>query len=170
MYCSKGRPAQLNLSQSDVTLKSTNLDTPPSSATAAEDRGVLSDVRLTIVLSDDVLTGYMQSETAHTSDKVKRRRLFGRSAESSSSLKEKASSLKDSSSRTSKDFGTPISGPIPLGSEPTPTRRDSRKRSGDERKPSDRLSLFGSSFSSSIGKGRKPPPRLSTYVARLHIP
>lgn len=82
-------------------------------------------------------------------------------------MKEKASSLKDSSSRHSRDFSTtPISGPVPLGSEEVaPTRRHSKKKSGDDnRKPSDRLSLFGSPFSGSLGKSRKPPPRLSTCV------
>ena len=158
----KARPSQLNLSRSDVALKGTNLDTPPGSAN--EDRAVLSDVSSHVRSSIILFSLYhsSQSETANVSDKVKRRRLFGRSAESAS-LKEKASSLKDSSSRHSRDFsGTPISSPVPLGSEVAPTRRSSKKGSGDERKPSDRLSLFGSPFSSSLGKSRKPPPRLST--------
>ncbi|THH29883.1 hypothetical protein EUX98_g4312 [Antrodiella citrinella] len=143
----KSRPSQLSSSRSDIGLKTSET---PTLGTDHEDRGVLSD-----------------SETAHVSEKVKRRRLFGRSAESAS-LKEKASSLKDSSSRHSRDFSnTPISGPIPLGSEDAvPTRRQSKKRSGDERKASDRLSLFGSPFSGTLGKSRKPPPRLSTSLDR----
>lgn len=48
------------------------------------------------------------------------------------------------------------------GEEVVPTRRHSKKRSTDERKASDRLSLFGSSFPSGLGKSRKPAPRLSS--------
>ena len=102
--------------------------------------------------------------------KQKRRRLFGRSAESSS-LNEKGS-LKDNASRNSKDPTTPISASASpndpktsvFEDEQAPTRRTSRKRNSGERKASDRLSLFGSPFSGTIGKSRKPPPRLSECV------
>ncbi|KAH8096600.1 hypothetical protein BXZ70DRAFT_945297 [Cristinia sonorae] len=143
----KNGPSHLTLSRSDVALKNSFAESP--SSPAAEDRGVLSD-----------------SETAHVSDKIKRRRLFGRSAESSS-LKEKASSLKDSSSRHSKDLtGTPLSGTTTLASEEVSTRRPKKATGGEERKASDRLSLFGNSFSGTLGKSRKPPPRLSTSLDR----
>lgn len=112
----------------------------------------------------------LQTEATNNPDaKVKRRRLFGRSTESSS-LKEKASSLKDSSSRHSRDLQTPPVSASPRDAKPEfsedvpPMRRHSKKKSTDERKASDRLSLFGSPFSGTLGKTRKPPPRLSTYV------
>ena len=99
-----------------------------------------------------------QSET-----KSRRRRIFGRSAESAS-IKEKAGSIKDSASRTSKE-GTPITpseaGKSEQGDDVPPMRRHSKKRSTDERKASDRLSLFGNTFSGTLGKARKPVPRLS---------
>lgn len=104
-----------------------------------------------------------QSETTQLDQKAKRRRLFGRSAESAS-IKEKASSLRDNSSRHSKE-STPvvaIDPSKPGGTEEVaPTRRTSRKKSSEERKPSDRLSLFGGSLSGTLGKGRKPVPKLS---------
>ncbi|KAL4245817.1 hypothetical protein ABKN59_001635 [Abortiporus biennis] len=144
------RPAYLNLSPSDGALKaSATLEAQSPLTAASEDRIAMSD-----------------TETAHTPDaKSKRRRLFGRSADSGS-LKEKASSLKDTSSRHSRDTpSTPISH-LPSDAkqeitETPPTRRHSKKKSVDERKASDRLSLFGTSFTSTLGKGRKPVPRLS---------
>ena len=74
-----------------------------------------------------------------------------------------------SSSRGGKET---ISTPVSLTStkrssveEPAPSSHRRPKRSLDGAKPSDRLSLFGSAFSGTIGKSRKPPPRYSAgYV------
>lgn len=44
---------------------------------------------------------------------------------------------------------------------PLPKNNRRTKRSLDNPRPSDRLSLFGTAFSSSLGKPRKPPPRYS---------
>ena len=109
------------------------------------------------------MTELSQSETTQLDQKAKRRRLFGRSAESAS-IKEKASSLKETSSRHSKE-STPVTANDPnkpAGSEEAaPVRRTSRKKNSEERKPSDRLSLFGGTLSGTLGKGRKPVPKLS---------
>ena len=101
-------------------------------------------------------------------EKAKRRKLWGRSAESASL---KAASLKETGTRLSKDSPTALTptndsgSKISAGDEPAPVRRHSKKRSVDS-KPSDRLSLFGSSFSGAIvgKKARKPVPRLSRYA------
>ncbi|KAI0071841.1 hypothetical protein K474DRAFT_1629965 [Panus rudis PR-1116 ss-1] len=145
----KGKPSHLVLSPSDGALKASAVIDDRKSLLASEDRAVLSD-----------------SEAGHHLDaKQKRRRLFGRSTESAS-IKEKASSFKDTSSRNSRDVSTPVSATHSdlkeAGDEVPPMRRHNRKRSSDERKASDRLSLFGSFSSTSLGKSRKPAPRLST--------
>lgn len=108
--------------------------------------------------------------------KSKRRRLFGRSTESGS-IKEKAGSMKDSASFQSRETPTPVSSPAPSaspidgrkeGEGASAVRRPSKgRRSTDERKAGDRLSLFGSTFSGTLGKTRKPPPRLGRYVYLL---
>ncbi|KIP10364.1 hypothetical protein PHLGIDRAFT_125572 [Phlebiopsis gigantea 11061_1 CR5-6] len=137
----KSRPSNLLLSSSDANLKV---------------RAVGGDIEDRTALSD--------SETAHLDQKAKRRRLFGRSTESAS-IKEKASSLKDNSSRHSKE-STPVLSADPTKPEateeaPAPRRRPSKKKGSDDRKPADRLSLFGGTLSGTLGKGRKPVPKLS---------
>lgn len=153
-------------------------------SSTGEERGVISDV-IICVLFFLVWANFfdvVQSETTQVQDsKSKRRRLFGLSSESTS-IKEKASSIKEST-RRSRDVGSPAPSSSPSdtrvdsksmigsgvgtivgmnGEEVVPTRRHSKKRSTDERKASDRLSLFGSSFPSGLGKSRKPAPRLSS--------
>lgn len=114
----------------------------------------------------------LQSEVTHQPDaKNTRKRLFGRSAESAS-LKEKSSSIKDSSSRHSKETSpaTPGEGaPGEHADTTSPVRRRSKKRDSDERKASDRLSLFGNTLSGTLAKARKPVPRLSSYVSSRGI-
>lgn len=79
-----------------------------------------------------------------------------------SSHQEKGEGIKDTVS-------TPISFTSTKRSsidESTPPKSHRRaKRSIDNTKPADRLSLFGTTFGGSIGKSRKPAPRYSTgYV------
>ncbi|KAI0832877.1 hypothetical protein BC628DRAFT_1348696 [Trametes gibbosa] len=140
----KSRPAQLVLSPSDSALG--------EKVSAVQDRtsGSIKDERA--VMSE--------TESVRTKEPKSKRRLFGRD---SGSLKEKPSSLKDTASQHS-GGGTPVTSPDTLASpegEQQPVRRRSKgNRSIDERKP-DRLSLFGASFTGTLGKHRKPPPRLS---------
>ncbi|KAI0677703.1 hypothetical protein C8Q78DRAFT_106103 [Trametes maxima] len=137
------RPAQLVLSPSDSALG--------EKISAVQDRtsGSIKDERA--VMSE--------TESVRTKDPKTKRRLFGRD---SSSSKEKPSSLKDNASQHS--GGTPAHSPLASASpvdELQPVRRRSKgNRSIDERKP-DRLSLFGASFTGTLGKHRKPAPRLS---------
>ncbi|KAJ8489269.1 hypothetical protein ONZ51_g3007 [Trametes cubensis] len=142
----KGRPAQLVLSPSDSALG--------EKVTAVQDRTSESIKDERAVMSE--------TESVRTKEPKSRRRLFGRSTDSSS-LKEKPGSVKDTASLHS-GSGTPANSP-PASASPVeelqPVRRRSKgSRSIDERKP-DRLSLFGASFTGTLGKHRKPPPRLS---------
>ena len=101
----------------------------------------------------------LQSEGVAKDSKSKRR-LFGRSTDSGS-FKEK----KDAESTRS--GGTPVNSPPPSASpvdETAPVRRRSKSKSVEDssnNKKSDRLSLFGASFTGTLGKHRKPAPRLS---------
>ncbi|KAH9939312.1 uncharacterized protein BXZ73DRAFT_43776 [Epithele typhae] len=150
----KSRPPQLALSPSDGALGETAATAvnggPASPAVAQDERAVMSE-----------------SESVRTKDtKSQKRRLFGRSADSTStSLKEKE---KDTASNHSS--GTPVT-PSPSASphdEQNPVRRRSKGKSVDDRK-GDRLSLFGSSFSGTLGKSnRKPAPRLSSVDTEKH--
>ncbi|KAL1940059.1 hypothetical protein VTO73DRAFT_9394 [Trametes versicolor] len=138
----KGRPPQLVLSPSDSALG--------DKVSAVQDRtsGSIKDERA--VMSE--------TESVRTKEPKAKRHLFGRN---SGSLKEKP--IKDSASQNS-GGGTPVTTPDALGSpdrEQQPVRRRSRGNGSiDERKP-DRLSLFGASFTGTLGKHRKPAPRLS---------
>lgn len=115
---------------------------------------------------------YEPSQPDGQDHKSKRRRLFGRSAESAS-IKEKATSLKEikesGSSRHSKESSRVTlndgSSKLSAGDEAAPVRRHSKKKSGDDRGKGDRLSLFGGSIGGAIAKkARKPVPRLSRCV------
>ncbi|KAI0340826.1 hypothetical protein BDW22DRAFT_1359658 [Trametopsis cervina] len=151
---SKTRPSNLVLSPSDANLKVTAVGS--DSLAAVDERATLSD-----------------SETAQIQGKVSRRRIFGRSAESTS-LKEKPGSVRDSASRHSKEDSpaTPGSAQTDLAAD-LPIRRHSKKKSGDERKGSDRLSLFGGIGMPTLGghigpKARKPVPRLISGAEEEH--
>ncbi|KAI0787073.1 hypothetical protein BC629DRAFT_1593605 [Irpex lacteus] len=142
----KSRPSNLVLSPSDANLKATAVG--GDSPSAKDERTALSD-----------------SETHHTESKVSRRRLFGRSAESTS-LREKASSIRDNASRHSKEDSPATPGSTQAEhTGGSPIRRHSKKKSHDSR-PSDRLSLFGGMSMPTLGvhvgsKSRKPVPRIS---------
>lgn len=71
----------------------------------------------------------------------------------------------DNASRHSKESSPVVSAQSPRKAETVdeivPTRRPSKKKGSEERRQGDRLSLFGGSFSGTLGKGRKPVPKLS---------
>ncbi|KZT29493.1 hypothetical protein NEOLEDRAFT_605321 [Neolentinus lepideus HHB14362 ss-1] len=135
------RPAQLLLSPSDGALG--------TSARAASVDQLVPD-----------RTTLSESESAQISEGKTRkpRRMFGRSTDSAS-LKEKEQS-KEASSPKSKRESTKSD------EQSVVSRHSKGKRSidGTASKSSDRLSLFGSTFSSTLGKSRKPPPRYSSIV------
>ncbi|KIJ69829.1 hypothetical protein HYDPIDRAFT_171807 [Hydnomerulius pinastri MD-312] len=118
---------------------------------------------------DDDRGALSEGESAPSTSKQQRRRLFGRSVESSSSGKDK------DKSDASKDALSPSS--ASGTASPRPRKRESQddssiasrhsrsKRSIDgPSKGSERLSLFGSAFPSTIGKSRKPPPRITSTL------
>ena len=92
-----------------------------------------------------------------------RRRIFGLSHES-------AISIMNSSSRSK---NSPLSSPIVLDKDndsikeketsdkdaPIVDIRRARSRRSVDTKPTDRLSIFGTTFGGSLGRSRKPPPR-----------
>lgn len=102
-----------------------------------------------------------------------RRRIFGRSHDSSAS----AGKEKDGSSRHSKDSGALASPALSIGGDkeasangttpgngiaPTTGGRHARaKKSLDGGKGNERLSIFGGFGTGSLGKSRKPAPRYS---------
>lgn len=115
-----------------------------------------------VAILDDDRAAVSENDTPRTANSrtSKRRHVFGRSMESTSS-KDKE---KDSSSRNSKEASTPVSlSSIKRESvdDTTATVRHRPRKSVDTNKTSERLSLFGSTFGGTIGKSRKPPPRYS---------
>ncbi|KIJ20499.1 hypothetical protein PAXINDRAFT_161035 [Paxillus involutus ATCC 200175] len=150
-------PGQLVSSPSDSALdKQTGADPEEPSERVDDDRGALSE-----------------NESVPSTSK-QRRRLFGYSVESSSSGKDKN---KPESINTSKDALAPS--PASGTASPRPIKRESqddssiasrhsrgkRNNEGVNKAP-ERLSLFGGSFSTSIGKSRKPPPRITSLYGR----
>ncbi|KAF9236189.1 hypothetical protein BU15DRAFT_50332 [Melanogaster broomeanus] len=106
------------------------------------------------------------------------RRLFGRSVESSSSGKDGG---KSGSANASKDALAPSStsgtaSPRPQkresNDESSLTSRQSRGKRGSDgaSKGTERLSLFGGSFPTSIGRSRKPPPRITSTILHEGAP
>jgi hypothetical protein len=165
-------PGQLVSSPSDSALdKQTGADPEEPSERVDDDRGALSEVSVWLILSffPPVDAFFLKNESVPSTSK-QRRRLFGYSVESSSSGKDKN---KPESINTSKDALAPS--PASGTASPRPIKRESqddssiasrhsrgkRNNEGVNKAP-ERLSLFGGSFSTSIGKSRKPPPRITS--------
>ena len=153
------------LSPSAPSLKDKVIIEAPQVHTPEEDRAHMSDVRHFHFSNRLYADPGCQGEVVASSTSV-RRRLFGRSHDSSSL---------SIGSRTSKDGSLAPSASTKeardlTDKEKEPTKekdhvrsntvgsRHRNKRSLDG-KSSDRLSIFGNTFGGSIGKGRKPPPR-----------
>ncbi|KAI1795003.1 hypothetical protein LXA43DRAFT_993043 [Ganoderma leucocontextum] len=145
----KGRPPQLMLSPSDSTLGVTGgvVQGKERRDSLKEDRAVLSE------------TEGMAKESKS------KRRLFGRTTDSGS--------FKEKDAESTRSGGTPVNSP-PSSSSPVdeaaPVRRRSKgSKSVDDNnnRKSDRLSLFGASFTGTLGKHRKPAPRLSSVGEKV---
>ena len=96
-----------------------------------------------------------------------RRRLFGRSHDSVESGKGKNKRVSDPSNSKQKDSSaqaSPTKDADPDAASSVTSRHSKGKKSIDNGKPTDRLSLFGSSFSAPLGKTRKPAPKYQPYV------
>lgn len=142
------RSGQLSLSPSDPSLNKHDEETVVGSGalTDEDERGALSD-----------------GEAARSSSR-QYRRLFGRSTESSASAKDKRSST---NSKDGASSGTASPRPMRASSdEASVVSRPSRaKRNVDvANKGTERLSLFGATFPASLGKSRKPPPRITSTI------
>ncbi|KXN84942.1 Protein pob1 [Leucoagaricus sp. SymC.cos] len=165
-----GGGAQLSLSPSDSALK--------ASATATTDRSIVH--RFTQDSTTEIEDrGHMSDgEIAPASSSSMRRRLFGRSHDSaSSSLKRLSLKAGDVSPVASPPLHSITDSPKDkegnegkegregsISSTGTGTRHGhgKGKRSIDGgRSGGERLSIFGSTFGGSLGKGRKPPPSAS---------
>ncbi|KIK95325.1 hypothetical protein PAXRUDRAFT_827121 [Paxillus rubicundulus Ve08.2h10] len=154
-------PGQLAPSPSDSALnKQPKTEPEESSERVDDDRGALSE-----------------NESVPSTSK-QRRRLFGYSVESSSSGKDKN---KSGSINTSKDALAPS--PASGTASPRPIKRESQddssvasrhsrgKRKNEvTNKGPERLSLFGGTFSTSIGRSRKPPPRITSALLEESAP
>ncbi|OAX43377.1 hypothetical protein K503DRAFT_862346 [Rhizopogon vinicolor AM-OR11-026] len=114
------------------------------------------------------------SEGENAPSATKNRRLFGRSTGSSSTVKDEAGSINDSSTALSTSSALVMASPRSAKREPlddsSVASRQSSKHSRNKRgvdvatKGTERHSLFGSTFTSSLGKSRKPPPRFTPSV------
>ena len=90
--------------------------------------------------------------------KKTRRRLFGRSHDSAASR----TSTKDASaSAASSAQASPLVKDSALDKDKDVKTFIRPKRMSEAKSGTERLSIFGASFPSSLGKGRKPPPRYS---------
>ncbi|KAL4076379.1 hypothetical protein J3A83DRAFT_4370556 [Scleroderma citrinum] len=142
--------------------RSGQLASSPSD-TALDRHGQGSAEGLRVPTEDDD-RGAMSDGEAGSSSK-QRRRLFGRSAESPTPGKERVESLSVSKDGASSLTASPK--PKRVSSDDTSiSSRPSRIRRGAEtaNKGHERLSLFGASFPSTIGRSRKPPPRISSTI------
>ena len=164
----KSRPSQLNLSPSDGNLGGKSTVSPDNVVTLDDDRTAMSEVRDPPILEPfrNIDSIFTQSEIPNTGSRKnsKRKNVFGRSFESNGSIRrENGENGKDTAS-------TPISltsTKRDSAEEPVPPPKTNRRprKSIDNTRANDRLSLFGATFSGTIGKSRKPPPRYSAgYV------
>ena len=109
---------------------------------------------------------FAQGEARPTSKQ--RRRLFGRATGSPTPGKDRVESLNVSKDGASSLTASPkpkrgSSDDTSISSRPSPRRGAETANN----KGSERLSLFGAAFPSSIGRSRKPPPRVTSYVFHL---
>lgn len=146
---------QLVLSPSDGALNQRSReDAREPEELQDDDRGALSE-------GENVLSAAKQ-----------RRHLFSRSTESTSTAKEKC----DTSSNSNNNSTTALPTSVPLALAVTPPRssrkrellddssigsKHSRNKRDGTTKGTERHSLFGTTFSTSLGRARKPPPRIS---------
>lgn len=111
-----------------------------------------------IITSEDDSHYVLQSEVSHNASSI-RRRIFGKSHESSPKSKDSPVSsptVRDSDKESMKTDEL-VKG-SPRDSSSLRSRHKPKKNSLDGGKAGDRLSIFGGSFSGTLGKHRKPPP------------
>ncbi|KAG2073640.1 hypothetical protein BDR04DRAFT_1094599 [Suillus decipiens] len=141
---------QLGPSPSDGALnKRSQKDAPEPEELQDDDRVALSE-------GENILSAAKQ-----------RQHLFGRSTESTSTAKEKGNTSSNSNSTTALSTSAPVAvaAVTPISSRKRELLDDSSIGSKHKRdgamKGTERHSLFGGTFTTSLGKSRKPPPRIS---------
>lgn len=138
-----------------------------SPSDSALDRRSQEDAREPEELQDDDRGALSEGENVPSAAK-QRRRLFGRSVESTSTAKEKG----DTSSINNSTTALSPSVPLAVATPRSPRKREllddssigskhSRNKRDGTTKGTERHSLFGGTFTTSLGKARKPPPRIS---------
>ncbi|TFK69427.1 hypothetical protein BDN72DRAFT_614262 [Pluteus cervinus] len=151
----KARPSQLSLSPSDGALSATAKAIVDIPEAMVRERAKVDD------------RGHMSESEVIPATSI-RRRLFGRSHDSSLSKSgdrdSKAESTKSEGFKTgSQEASSPPAATADKEKEKETSGRTARpKKSMDGHSRSDRLSIFGGTFGPSLGKSRKPPPRYSS--------
>ncbi|EIN11034.1 hypothetical protein PUNSTDRAFT_142897 [Punctularia strigosozonata HHB-11173 SS5] len=147
----KGRPTQLSLSPSDSALGAKAV----AHQNIPEERG-----------EDE--HGVASETEAHQTEKSKRRRFFGRSAESTlSAVDDRPSSKRNSADANG---GSIRDSATEVDSVHSMSRHGKKKSFDGTPKSHDRLSIFGSPFSGGLGKTRKPAPRYSVAMDNADLP
>ncbi|KAH0840211.1 hypothetical protein J3R83DRAFT_1213 [Lanmaoa asiatica] len=115
-----------------------------------------------------------EGEAVAGTAKQKRRRLFGRSVDSSGSSKDKERSETPSDAKPSPsptETASPrIKRRVSQDEANVVVRHARGKRSADVSKGTERHSLFGGTFTSSIGRSRKPAPRVTSTLLEESSP
>ncbi|KAG2042048.1 hypothetical protein BDR03DRAFT_889290 [Suillus americanus] len=129
-------------------------------------------------LQDDDRSALSEGENVPSVAK-QRLHLFGRSTESTSTAKEKGSTSSNNNSTTALSTSVPLALAVvtPRSSRKQELLDDSsigskhsrNKRDGTTR-GTERHSLFGGAFTASLGKSRKPPPRVSPSLIDTESP
>ncbi|KAG1735024.1 hypothetical protein EDB19DRAFT_1638619 [Suillus lakei] len=133
----------------------------PSPSDGALNKRSQEDAREPEELQDDDRGALSEGETVPSAAK-QRRRLFGRSTESTSTAKEKGdtSSINNSTTALSTSASPRSARKRELDDSSIGSKHSRNKRDGTTR-GTERHSLFGGTFTTSLGKARKPPPRIS---------
>ncbi|KAG2143625.1 hypothetical protein DEU56DRAFT_791632 [Suillus clintonianus] len=138
----------------------------PSPSDGALNKRSQEDAREPEELQDDDRGALSEGENVPSAAK-QRRRLFGRSTESTTTAKEKGDTSSNNNSTTALSASAPLAVTVAssrkrelLDDSSISSKHSRNKRDGTTR-GTERHSLFGGTFTTSLGKGRKPPPRTS---------
>ncbi|KAG1752394.1 uncharacterized protein EDB91DRAFT_1343464 [Suillus paluster] len=141
----------------------------PSPSDGALNKRSQDDVRQLVESPDDDRGALSEGENGSSAAK-QRRRLFGRSMESSSTAKEKGETSSNNNSTTalptpsSLAVSSPRSRKRDLVDDSSITSKHNRNKRDSATKGTERHSLFGGTFTTSLGKSRKPPPRITASL------
>ncbi|KAG6334334.1 hypothetical protein ID866_4758 [Astraeus odoratus] len=134
---------------------------PSPSDTALDKRGQGSAERLRVPTDEDDRGALSDGETAPSKQ---RRRFFGRSTESPTPGKDRVGSPDTSKDGTLSSNASPIAKRSSSDDTSVGSRQSRPKRGGEtSQKGTERHSLFAA-FPSTIGRSRKPPPRITSTI------